>query len=103
MVTLYYAFYGSNRRSVTLDLETEEGKAQLRRLALASDVVVDTGKLTVAGIEASELIAEQPSLVVVAVTSFGTDGPWATNWTTDLVSGAFGGARRLRAVVRAQG
>jgi crotonobetainyl-CoA:carnitine CoA-transferase CaiB-like acyl-CoA transferase len=65
MVTLYYAFYGSNRRSVTLDLETEEGKAQLRRLALASDVVVDTGKLTVAGIEASELIAEQPSLVVV--------------------------------------
>lgn len=89
--SLYYAFYGSNRRSVALDLESDEGKAQLRRLALASDVVVDTGKLAVAGIEASELIAEQPALVVVAVTSFGTDGPWAMNRTTDLVSGALGG------------
>lgn len=89
--SLYYAFYGSNRRSVVLDLESDEGRAQLRRLALASDVVVDTGRLASAGIDVAALIEEQPALVVVSVSSFGSGGPWADYLTTDLVTGALGG------------
>jgi benzylsuccinate CoA-transferase BbsE subunit len=89
--SLYYAYYGSNRRSVVLDLESDEGREQLRRLALASDIVVDTGTLAAAGIEVASLLEEQPSLVIVSVTSFGTSGPWAEYLTTDLVAGALGG------------
>ena len=89
--SLYYAYYGSNRRSVALDLDAADSLDQLRRLAIASDVVIDTGKLAAAGIEASALLEERPSLVIVSVTSFGTSGPWAEHLTTDLVAAALGG------------
>lgn len=89
--SLYYAYYGSNRRSVALDLNTDDGREQLRRLAIASDVVIDTGTLAAAGIEVSALLEERPSLVIVSVSSFGSSGPWAEHLTTDLVAGALGG------------
>lgn len=89
--SLYYAYYGSNRRSVALDLESDDGRARLRRLALASDVVIETEVLAAAGIEVSALLEEKPALVVLSVTSFGTSGPWAGFASTDLVSGALGG------------
>ena len=89
--SLYYAYYGSNRRSVVLDLEAGDGRDQLRRLALASDIVIDTGTLAAAGIEVASLLEERPLLVVVAVSGFGRTGPWADYLTTDLVAGALGG------------
>lgn len=89
--SLYYAYYGSNRRSVALDLESDDGRARLRRLALASDVVIETEVLAEAGIEVAALLEAQPALVVVSVTSFGTSGPWAGFASTDLVAGALGG------------
>jgi crotonobetainyl-CoA:carnitine CoA-transferase CaiB-like acyl-CoA transferase len=82
--SLYYAYYGSNRRSVALDLGSDEGRAQLRRLALASDVVIETGRLAQAGIEVASLVEERPSLVVVSVSSFGSTGPWAEYASRDV-------------------
>ena len=89
--SLYYAYYGANRRSVTLDLESDAGRERLRRLALASDVVIETEALERAGIEVDALLEEHPALIVVSVTSFGRSGPWARFQSTDLVSGALGG------------
>jgi crotonobetainyl-CoA:carnitine CoA-transferase CaiB-like acyl-CoA transferase len=89
--SLYYAYYGSNRRSVALDLDSDDGRERLRRLALASDVVIETEVLAGAGIEGSDLLEAKPELVVVSVSSFGSSGPWSQFTSTDLVSGALGG------------
>lgn len=89
--SLYYANYASNRRSVTVDLTSEDGRAQLRQLAASVDIVIDTGTLAAANIEVDALLAEHPALVVVSVSSFGPTGPWSDYLTTDLVTGALGG------------
>ena len=89
--SLYYANYASNRRSVTVDLTTEDGRTQLRQLATSVDIIIDTGTLVAANIEVDSLLADHPALVIVSVSSFGPTGPWAGYLTTDLVTGALGG------------
>ncbi len=89
--SLYYANYASNRRSVTVDPTSEDGRAQLRQLAGSVDIVIDTGTLAAANIEVDALLADHPALIVVSVSSFGPTGPWADYLTTDLVTGALGG------------
>lgn len=87
----WYAYYATNRRSVTVDLSDEEGRALLRRLALDADVVLDCGALGVAGISAEELLCATPALIVVRVGSFSRTGPWRNYLAPDLVAGALGG------------
>lgn len=89
--SLYYAYYGSNRRSVTIDLGNARGRETLRQLALSSDVVIDTGTLASADIDVFDLLEAKPEIVIVLVTSFGSSGPWAEYLTSDLVAGALGG------------
>ena len=89
--SLYYANYASNRRSVTLDLTSEDGRAQLRQLAATVDLILDTGTLETAAIDPQSLLDEHPALVIVSISSFGPTGPWADYLTTDLVTGALGG------------
>jgi crotonobetainyl-CoA:carnitine CoA-transferase CaiB-like acyl-CoA transferase len=71
---------GRGKRSVVLDLETDEGRRDLRRLIATADVLVENlrpGKLEALGFVPAELIADNPELVVTRVTGFGQDGPYA--------------------------
>jgi len=90
-VSLWHAYYASNRRSVTVDLSSADGRADLCRLALASDVVLECGALDAAGLTVEALLAARPSLVIVRVSSFGRTGPWRDYQAPDLVAGALGG------------
>ncbi|MFQ5381127.1 MAG: CoA transferase [Dehalococcoidia bacterium] len=89
--SLWYGFFASSRRSVTFDGSTPAGRRQIERLALASDIVMDCGKLEAAGIEFQQLLDKNPSLVLVRVSSFGPDGPWKDYLAPDLVASALGG------------
>ena len=40
--SLYFLFYNTNKRSVTLNLETEQGRRLFRRLVAQSDVVLES-------------------------------------------------------------
>ena len=53
--------------------------------------MLDNGALARAGIDAEELLAARPGLVVVRSTSFGRDGPWRDHLAPDLVASALGG------------
>lgn len=93
--SLSWAVEGRDRRSVTLDLRHDEGQALFRRLAEASDVVVENfrpGTLERWGI-GPESLAEH--LVVVRISAFGQDGPYAQRPGLDRLGIGYGGLLHL--------
>lgn len=97
--SLSFAYYNTNKRSVTLDLATERGRADFRRLAAESDVVLDgtgeVGHLAGHGLGHEVLAVDNPKLVTTVVTPFGADGPLADYESTDLILMALGGLLSL--------
>nr|WP_245880620.1 CoA transferase [Streptomyces zhaozhouensis] len=79
-VGLWWKLLGRNKRNVTLDLSTPEGRALLLRLAADADVVIENfrpGTLERWGLGPDELHAVNPRLVLARVTGFGQFGPYA--------------------------
>jgi crotonobetainyl-CoA:carnitine CoA-transferase CaiB-like acyl-CoA transferase len=72
--------------------------AELRQLALRADIVVEDttpGTLANRGLAPQELRREKPELVVVSISAFGQDGPYAAFEHTNLVAHAMGGVMSL--------
>jgi benzylsuccinate CoA-transferase BbsE subunit len=91
---LYWAAYSLDKRSVTADLETEEGRALFRRLIATADVVIESyapGEMERLGLDYERLRAENPGLVLTSITPFGQTGPYAGWKGSDLVQFAMGG------------
>jgi crotonobetainyl-CoA:carnitine CoA-transferase CaiB-like acyl-CoA transferase len=66
------------KRSITLDLKSEKGKAIFRRLAESADVVVENyrpGVMDRLGLGHADLFERNPRLVYCAISGFGQDGP----------------------------
>jgi crotonobetainyl-CoA:carnitine CoA-transferase CaiB-like acyl-CoA transferase len=93
--SLFWAVEGRGRKSVTLDLRTSEGQDLFRRLAATADVVVENfrpGTLEQWHIGPADL---DPRLVVVRISMFGQDGPYAARGGLDRVGIGFGGLLHL--------
>ena len=76
-----------NKRSVTLDLKSREGKVEFLRLVDSADAVVEgfrPGVMARLGLDAQTLRARKPSLVCVSISSFGQTGPMAAVAGHDL-------------------
>lgn len=92
--SLYYDSTNRGKSSIALDFYSEEGKALLRRLALASDVVIENfrpGVLAEMGLDPDELRAEKPGLVVASVSGFGATGPLSQTAGLDQVAQGMSG------------
>src|SRR3954449_1517434 len=88
--SLFWAVEGRGRKSVTLDLRKPEGQELFRRLAATSDVVVANfrpGTLEQWHVAPADL---PDRLVVVRISSFGQDGPYATRPGLDRVGIGYG-------------
>src|SRR5829696_4243716 len=79
--SLVFHSWNRGKRSVVVDLNTEEGQAQLSRLAQDADVVVESGAVPV---DLAALRAADPGLVTVSISPFGSTGPKADWPATDL-------------------
>jgi crotonobetainyl-CoA:carnitine CoA-transferase CaiB-like acyl-CoA transferase len=69
----------TNKRSVTLDLESEDGKRLFKTLAGQADAVIENFSPRVMdqfGLGADVLLELNPRLVVVRMPAFGLTGPW---------------------------
>jgi crotonobetainyl-CoA:carnitine CoA-transferase CaiB-like acyl-CoA transferase len=69
----------TNKRSVTLDLQSEDGIRLVRKLVGQADVVVENFSPRVMeqfGLGAEALLEINPRLVVVRMPAFGLSGPW---------------------------
>jgi crotonobetainyl-CoA:carnitine CoA-transferase CaiB-like acyl-CoA transferase len=77
-----------NKRSVTIDLETDDGQTTFLRLAGGAEIVIEAqapGYLQKLGIGPDLLRERWPSLVVVSITGFGQTGPYRDWRVTESV------------------
>ena len=92
--SLHWLHFNTNKRSVTLDIRSSEGAALLRKLALASDVLLETcppGYMDSLGLGYESLAADSSGLVYASITPFGQTGPYRDFKASDLVGFAMGG------------
>ncbi len=92
--SLIWQSYARGKRSVTLDLASEAGRAQLIDLVRSADVVIesaDVGEMDALGIGCEALSAINPGLIYTAITPFGSTGPKAGWAATDLTVAAAAG------------
>ncbi|MFM9125845.1 MAG: CaiB/BaiF CoA transferase family protein, partial [Actinomycetota bacterium] len=77
----HWRHVGRNKRAIQIDLKQEAGRAVLLRLVADADVLVENfrpGTLERLGLDPEGvLLAANPRLVVLRVTGFGQDGPYA--------------------------
>ena len=85
--SLFWWSYAANKRSITLNLASSDGRALLKRLVQTADFLVESfspGHLERLGLGFNTLAAINPRLIVVSVTPFGQDGPYAHYKAADL-------------------
>jgi crotonobetainyl-CoA:carnitine CoA-transferase CaiB-like acyl-CoA transferase len=91
---LNYQTQGGNKRALSLDLDTEEGRAVLRTLVRDADVLVEnyaTGGMARRGLGFDELSALNPGLIYCSLTGYGDTGPDAETGAYDNVIQAVSG------------
>jgi len=85
--SLTHFAYNRGKRSVVLDLDTDEGRERLRQLAATADVLIESdrpGRMAELGLGYEDLAAELPHLVYVSISPFGQTGPKAQWAAADL-------------------
>nr|WP_277817689.1 CoA transferase [Dietzia natronolimnaea] len=90
-----FVMLNSNKKSVALDLKTQEGKDVLLRLLDKADVLIENyapGTLDRLGFGAETLLERNPRLVIASGKGYGASGPYATMPAMDLTVQAMSGA-----------
>ncbi len=96
--SLWWRSLGRNKRLITIDLRTEEGRALVRRLAGQVDVLIENfrpGAMEAWGLGPDVLRAENPALVYARVSGFGQTGPYRERGGFASVCEAMGGLRHV--------
>ncbi len=92
--SLRFAYLNAGKRSVTLDAAKPSGRKLLLDLVERAEVVVEDfapGQLAELGLSYEALVERQKKLILVSISGFGQDGPYANFKTTDIVGNAMGG------------
>ncbi len=84
----------TNKRSITLALDTEDGRSVAMRLAERADVVVESfrpGALERFGLGYAALSEANPALVMTSLSNFGQDGPYRDWRGSEIIFYGMGG------------
>ena len=90
----YFEYTNHNKKGITLNLKSEEGKQVLFRLLRKSDVFVQnfrTGVVEKLGIDYKTLSGYNPRIIYASATGFGSRGPDANEPAFDLLGQARSG------------
>lgn len=85
----------AGKRSITINLKHEAGRAVLLRLAATADVLIENfrpGVMQRLGIDYARLKEVRPGLVYCAISGFGQDGPLAARPAYDQIVQGLSGA-----------
>lgn len=92
--SLYFMSVNRGKRSVTLNLKTERGRAIFKQLLDQTDILVENfrpGTMEKFGLDYSTLKSEYPSLIYAACSGFGQTGPYAQQGAYDMIIQGMGG------------
>ena len=96
--SLYFLTFNGNKRSVTLNLRTEEGRRIFLELVKRFDVVTENftlGTMEKLGLGYDVLRSVNPALIYGTIKGFGTTGPYSGFKCYDMVAQAAGGCFSL--------
>ncbi|MFT5710343.1 MAG: crotonobetainyl-CoA:carnitine CoA-transferase CaiB-like acyl-CoA transferase [Halioglobus sp.] len=90
----YFLCTNRGKKSVCIDMKSEQGQHTIRQLADGCDVVLENFKVGGAakfGIDYATLSARNPKLVYCSITGFGQNGPYKDRPGYDFLVQAMGG------------
>ena len=90
----YYLAINRNKRSMTLDISTQEGQEIIKKMVLETDVVIENykvGQLKKYGLDYESLKALKKDLIYCSITGFGQTGPYAHRAGYDFIVQGMGG------------
>jgi formyl-CoA transferase len=96
--SVWWQVQSRNKRSVVLDLRTEAGRADVRRLAAEADVLIENfkpGTMEKWGLGPDTLAADNPGLIMLRISGYGQTGPYRDLPGFAVVAEAMGGMRHL--------
>ena len=96
--SLYAASIFRNKKLISIDLRRPEGQDVARKLASRCDIVVENfrpGTLERWGLDYAQLSAVNPKLVMVRISGFGQDGPYAARPGFGVIGEAISGLRHV--------
>lgn len=94
----YYLCANRNKRSLAVDLTTNEGQKIIQEIAAKSDIVVENykvGDLARRGLDYETLHALNPRLIYCSISGFGQTGPYAPRAGYDFLIQGMGGIMSL--------
>ena len=92
--SLYYRTFNRDKKSITLDISSQEGKAVFFELVSQCDVLISnftTSYLNKIGITYEELKKHNSNLIVCFISGFGRTGPYKDKKALDMVMQAMSG------------
>lgn len=93
-LSAYFLSANRNKRSIAIDISTDEGVSLVKRLAAISDVIVENykpGDLARRGIGYDDIRKLKPDIIWCAISGFGQTGPYADRIGYDFLIQAMGG------------
>jgi crotonobetainyl-CoA:carnitine CoA-transferase CaiB-like acyl-CoA transferase len=93
-LSTYFATFNRDKKSLTLDLRSTEGRAIFEKLVAGADVVVDNfrpGVMDRLGLGRARLRALKPGLICASITGFGETGPYRDRPAFDFIAQALSG------------
>ena len=94
----YYLSINRNKSSIAIDLKKPSGRELLRRLAMASDIVIENyrpGVIDRLGLGYGELSQTHPAIIWASISGFGQDGPYRDYPAYDMIVQALSGGMSL--------
>ena len=92
--SLYFMSVNRGKRSVTLNLKSDRGRAILRELLQQSDFLVENfrpGTMKKLGLDYDTLATDYPKLIYASCSGFGQTGPYAEKGAYDMIIQGIGG------------
>ncbi len=98
--SFYFISVNRNKKGITLNLKSQEGKEIFKKMVKSADVVLENyrpGTMKKLGLDYDVLKEINPRLIYAAISGFGQDGPYASKPGYDLIAQAMGGVMGLTA------
>ena len=96
--SLWWRSLGRNKKSLSVNLRSDQGREIVRRLAAQSDVLIENfrpGTLEKWGLDPEALKADNPKLIVARISGYGQTGPYSERPGFASVCEGFGGFRYI--------